>query len=300
MTLRMFADVMKDVTATGVHTRTAIGNERRRRRFEPTIKRGLPPGGRTLKPMDSERSHVPFPWNSGALATLRPDQVPRFLGALTDPHLLPVRDVKLSSLTAVQNRVDTAKTKAWATGNIVSDKLPVVVKLNGEHVIADGHHRLAGAWLRGDDTARVHVLDLHPVTNAMKRSNATWSTPLDVRKMEPDRQLIFGWASVVEKAGVPVIDSQGDIIPVHELEEAAYDFVLHSRQHGDMHNQVGVGRLVESMVFTVEKQAALGINLGMVAWWTGFRVDSPECWAAHKRGDRPEFSIGGQAIPIIT
>lgn len=133
----------------------------------------------------------------------------------------------------------------------------------------------------------------------IKRVDA-WSTPLDIRKIQPDKQLIFGWASVVEKAGVAVVDSQDDIIPVSELENAAYEFVLHSRQQGDMHATVGVGRLVESMVFTKEKQDVLGIDLGMVAWWTGFRVDCPDVWAAHKRGDRPEFSIGGQAIPVVS
>jgi hypothetical protein len=34
----------------------------------------------------------------------------------------------------------------------------------------------------------------------------------------------------------------------------------------------------------------------MVGWWTGFKVDSPALWAAHKRGERPEFSIGGKAV----
>ena len=302
MSARLFNDILKDATAGSVHVATAIGNERPRRRFKPVLatKRDLPAGTRTLKPLDSERSHVPFRWNSSALATLRPDQVPRFLGALTDSSGLDARDMPLDKLTAMQNRVDTAKTKAWADGSIKSDKLPVVVRANGENLIADGHHRLAGAWLRGDATARVHFKDLDPVTNAMKRDvgASDWSTALDVRKMDPDQQLIFGWASVVEKNGVLLIDKQGDIIPVHELEGAAYEFVLPSRQQGDMHGQMGVGRLVESMVFTLEKQQALGVDLGMVGWWTGFRVDDPDCWAAHKRGERPEFSIGGQAIPI--
>jgi len=304
MTALLFNQIHKDATASSVHVTTAIGNERPRRRFQPklpTAKRALPEGARNLKPMDSERSHVPFRWNSGALATLRPDQVPRFLGALTDPEKLPTKVVRLDSLTASQNRVDSAKVKAWASGAIKSDRLPVVVRHNGENLIADGHHRLAGAWLRGDDTAQVRFHDLEPVSNTMKRGDETsWSLPLDIRKMVPDQQLIFGWASVVEKGGVAVIDSQDDVIPVAELENAAYEFVLHSRQQGDMHATVGVGRLVESMVFTKEKQDVLGIDLGMVAWWTGFRVDCPDVWAAHKRGDRPEFSIGGQAIPVVS
>lgn len=138
-----------------------------------------------------------------------------------------------------------------------------------------------------------------PAAVTVKRAPARdWTLPMEVRKLDPEQQLIFGWASVVEKDGVAVIDKQGDIIPVPALEEAAYEFVLYSRQQGDMHVEKGVGRLVESMVFTKEKQQALGIDLGMVGWWTGFHVDSPELWAAHKRGERPEFSIGGAAVSV--
>ncbi len=94
-----------------------------------------------------------------------------------------------------------------------------------------------------------------------------------------------------------MVDKQGDMILPAELERAAYDFVLHSRDGGDMHLRKGCSRLVESIVFTKEKQAAMGIELpgGMVGWWTGFYVDDDELWAAHKRGERPEFSIGGTA-----
>lgn len=122
---------------------------------------------------------------------------------------------------------------------------------------------------------------------------APWAIPFKIAKADADQHLIFGWASVVEKGGQLIIDKQGDYILPADLEDAAYDFVLHSRDHGHMHVAKGTGRLVESMVFTTEKQAALGINLGKVGWWCGFKVDDPEVWAAHKRGELPEFSIGG-------
>lgn len=125
---------------------------------------------------------------------------------------------------------------------------------------------------------------------------ADWSLPLTIKKYVPDQQLIFGWASVIEKDGKVIIDKQGDIIGPEELENAAYEFTLSSRDHGDMHRRVGMGKLVESMVFTKEKQEALGVDLGQVGWWVGFKVSDKELWAAHKRGERPEFSIGGAAI----
>lgn len=125
-----------------------------------------------------------------------------------------------------------------------------------------------------------------------------FSMPLDVKKADPDQQLIFGWASIVEKDGKLIVDKQGDMIPVEELEKAAYDFVLYSRDHGDMHDRVGVGKMVESMVFTREKQRALSIDLGQVGWWVGFKVNDVDVWEAHKRGDRLDFSIGGAAVPV--
>jgi hypothetical protein len=120
-----------------------------------------------------------------------------------------------------------------------------------------------------------------------------WSIPFKVAKADPDQQLIFGWASISEVNGRLVVDKQGDIIAPEDLEKAAYDFVLNARSHGNMHEQTGTGRMVESMVFTKDKQAALGVDLGKVGWWCGFKVDHPETWAAHKRGELPEFSIGG-------
>lgn len=125
-----------------------------------------------------------------------------------------------------------------------------------------------------------------------------WAIPMSVTKTDEDQQLVFGWASVVEQDGMLVIDKQGDIILPAELERAAYEFVLYKRDQGDMHDRIGVGRLVESMVFTREKQTALGIDLGKVGWWTGFRVDDPGTWKRIKAGELPEFSIGGQAVPI--
>ena len=126
-----------------------------------------------------------------------------------------------------------------------------------------------------------------------KPAAKSWSIPFTVAKADPDQRLIFGWASVVEQDGQLVIDKQGDIILPEDLEKAAYDFVLYARKHGEMHDRIGTGQLVESMVFTREKQAALGVDLKKVGWWVGFKVNDDKTWAAHKRGELPEFSIGG-------
>ena len=121
-----------------------------------------------------------------------------------------------------------------------------------------------------------------------------------VTKVDEDKRQVFGWASVAAVDGQPVVDKQDDIIPVDELEKAAYDFVLYSRRQGEMHSLIGTGRLIESMVHNAEKRAC-----GVVAkdadgreidgWWVGFQVDHEASWRAIKSGGLPEFSIGGSA-----
>ncbi len=128
--------------------------------------------------------------------------------------------------------------------------------------------------------------------DATKR-DGSFSIPFKISKADADQQMIFGWASIVEKDGKLVIDKQEDFILPEDLEAAAYDYVLNSRTHGHMHVVKGTGRLIESMVFTKEKQDALGIDLKKVGWWCGWHVSDAEVWAAHKRGELPELSIGG-------
>lgn len=132
----------------------------------------------------------------------------------------------------------------------------------------------------------------------------SWLAKIEVEKVDPDQMMMFGWASVCQIDGVDVVDKQDDLIAVEEIEKGAYDFVLYSRQHGDMHQQVGTGRLVESCVFTQEKATkgliALDPENGqqIFGWWTGFKIDEPKLWEAHKRGERPELSIGGRGTRV--
>lgn len=412
------------------------------RDFDTTVmlaKRDLP---RTLKPMDGDMAFSPFSHDPQAMDKLRPDQVPRFLGALTDSSNLETRAVRLNSLHAIQNRVDPAKVEAFRAG--VSDSSegppapqppkPLVVRHAGKNFIADGHHRLAAQWLNGENTADVKFLDLSPVDSAVKSlaflsegddlfdkigwtdearaaaaearaqgsgdhpptmsragtpagrpafiadlmqrfpsgaelaghlatastdklntalrmlnssgskmsgghlidaganyvrghieaalanrrhkaagdvikvdardELADWSIRATVLKVDADKRLMFGWASVVEKNGSLVVDKQDDAIPPHELEQAVYDYVRTSGEMDDMHTAPRTGDLVESMVFTKEKQKALGIH-GMLkdehghvldtAWWAGWYVDDAAAWSEFRAGRRPELSIGGSA-----
>ncbi len=125
------------------------------------------------------------------------------------------------------------------------------------------------------------------------------------------KRIVFGFFSVVSINGTTIEDTQGDMITDDTLEAAAYEFVLNERKGGEMHESGtdgevrGIGRLVESVVLTHEKQHAMvaclqaqGINatmeLGCVCWWGGFYVDNQDTWDKVTSGELKAFSIGGR------
>ena len=99
-------------------------------------------------------------------------------------------------------------------------------------------------------------------------------------------------------AGDTVTDYYEDIIEPDELEQAAYNFVQFYREGGEMHERGGCAVLVESVIFTKEKMAAMGIPEGVVpeGWWIGFKVTDDEVWEKVKDGTYPMFSIEGEAV----
>lgn len=130
-----------------------------------------------------------------------------------------------------------------------------------------------------------------------------WRSDFEVAKLDDEQRMVFGWAMVaVRKDGVEVTDHQDDAITPAELEATAYDFVLTARDMGDMHDLPGraiktgtLGTLVESIVFTDEKIAALGLPADSIdrGWWVGFHVDDDDAWSLVKAGKRRMFSIQG-------
>lgn len=134
----------------------------------------------------------------------------------------------------------------------------------------------------------------------MAETPDTWIVAVPFAKIATgEQQLVFGWASVIsDPTGAELIfDHQGTMIPVSELESAAYDYVLTSREMGDMHDVVGVGQLIESCILTPEKRTAMGLDpVGPIGWWVGFKVTDPGVWARIKSGEISAFSIGGDAV----
>lgn len=127
----------------------------------------------------------------------------------------------------------------------------------------------------------------------------TGAPAFTIAKTEPDKMLVFGWGSVaVDADGTQIEDLQEDVIDPEELEKAAYDHVLNFRSTGERHDP-GLrrkGRLVESCVFTKEKQAAIGIPPGIVpeGWWVGYKIDDPAAWEKIKNREYLSFSVEGK------
>lgn len=122
-----------------------------------------------------------------------------------------------------------------------------------------------------------------------------------ISKADDDQHLAFGWASVaVDESGTQLEDYHEDMIDPGELEQAAYQFVELYREGGEMHERGGCAVLVESMVFTEEKQAALGIPPGVlpVGWWIGFKVTDEDVWEKVKDGTYSMLSIEGEAVRV--
>jgi hypothetical protein len=142
------------------------------------------------------------------------------------------------------------------------------------------------------------------VIQTFKSNGGKMSEKIKIVKIEEEQRLVFGFFNINKIGDDLVEDLQGDLIETETLEKAAYDFVLNARVAGEEHVRKNVGRLVESIMLTYEKQQAiteclktLGIDatfdLGCEGWFGGFKVDDDTVWSAVKEGDYPAFSIGG-------
>lgn len=158
-------------------------------------------------------------------------------------------------------------------------------------------NHLVSKWSDGisDDEAEELIKELDA-----DDPDTEFSSHHEITKVDEDQRLVFGWASIgIDKNGGIIEDRQGDILDdPDEIEKAAYDFVLNSRDGGEMHVRKGVSTLVESVVFTPEKTRAMGIPDGTVptGWWVGFKVNDEAVWKSVKDGKYTMFSVHGRGM----
>lgn len=133
--------------------------------------------------------------------------------------------------------------------------------------------------------------------NIYREEEQEFQTNFEVSKSAPDKQYVFGWANIAVNAdGSIPFDWQGDVTSPEVLEKAAYEFCIKYRATGEMHEGDVKGHMIESVMFTKEKMAAMGIPEGTVpeGWWVGFHVPDPEVYAKIKDGTYKMFSIQGK------
>lgn len=128
----------------------------------------------------------------------------------------------------------------------------------------------------------------------------------NIVKLDPSKKQVFGWAYVShDNKGEVMVDRSGEFVDdVEVLEKAAYDYVLKSRKGGAEHKRaanevIHESTMIESMVFTPEKIAKMGIPAGTIpqgAWWVGYQIHNDEVWRRFENKELTSFSIHGSGL----
>jgi hypothetical protein len=106
-----------------------------------------------------------------------------------------------------------------------------------------------------------------------------------VEKTNVELGIVWGWASVAD-----ILDSQGDVIPQDELEQAFYQFMEDyydgAAVIGDNHEEVAKAVIIES---------CLEWRAGNLRWWVGVKLRDEALLEEARAGKISGFSIGGWA-----
>ena len=154
----------------------------------------------------------------------------------------------------------------------------------------------------GGDVVANRVLSRESKKKISKAVETEFDVRGEVCKMDMDKKQIFGWASIVEVNGEPVIDLQGDYMTMETVEKAAYDYVRSSRKGGNQHQRdengpKHVSDMIESLIVTEDKKKALGLAPDTpTGWWVGFQINDDDTWQEYKTGKKTQFSIHGSGI----
>lgn len=194
----------------------------------------------------------------------------------------------MPSKTPAQHRAMEAAAHGHST-------LGIPASVGREFVAADEKKKKKKPVKKTFTTNSVHVPTA--LGNEKKKRNMPnpFEISVDINKLNTEQQIVYGWASVTDEGGEVVTDTQGDQIDIADLSKAAHEFMLAHRVGGDMHQTLGIGQVVESLVFTSEVQEALGINLNKQGWWIGMKIHDGDVWKRVKDGELGAFSIGGRA-----
>jgi Putative phage serine protease XkdF len=137
------------------------------------------------------------------------------------------------------------------------------------------------------------------VVNKAAPEDITLVLEAPISKADDSQQRLFGWASIaIRKDGQQIEDLQGDLIDIEDLEAAWYEYVLESGELNILHKGDCQGQLIEAMVFTPEKLAALGLapDALPLGAWCGYYIADAACYQDIKKQGYFMFSIEGSAV----
>ena len=166
--------------------------------------------------------------------------------------------------------------------------------------VADGIEQKSASFVELSDLLEADNLFLpfKASLNLLQQKNMSITTTFKVAKANDSEGLVSGWANVAVNAdGSLPLDWQDDIIRPETLEKAAINFMMDYRGSGAMHEGDSKGIVVESIVFTKEKQAAIGIPEGVISegWFITVKILDPVVFEQVKNGTFKMFSIHGHA-----
>lgn len=113
-----------------------------------------------------------------------------------------------------------------------------------------------------------------------------------------DHGYVTGYVVISKVAGEDYYDTQGEHVPEDVLDAAAIEFMKAGAAGKVMHGGEVVGTIVESIVLTTEKAAALGITTDRTGWIVSWAPASAEVRKRFTSGELKAFSIGGEGWVI--
>lgn len=115
----------------------------------------------------------------------------------------------------------------------------------------------------------------------------------EVRKVDAELGVVFGWALVCTERGAPYVDLQGDHVTEASMLKAAVGFAEGARVAKEMHSGPEIGTVLFVWPMTADIAKAVGVQTERTGMLIGMRP-SAEVLEKFKKGEYRGFSVGGR------
>lgn len=115
----------------------------------------------------------------------------------------------------------------------------------------------------------------------------------EVRKVDAEHGVVFGWAIVCTEDGEPYVDLQDDHISDASMLKGAVGFADGARVAKEMHAGNPIGTVLFVWPMTADIAKAIGVQTARTGMLIGMRPNA-EVLEKFKSGEYRGFSIGGR------